>query len=163
MQAEDVVTKNKVVFLTYSILDERGQGYEQYDMPIGYVHGANSELFYKIEQSLEGKKSGDRIEVQLNPEEGFSRALPELIFTDDLKNVPPEFQRLGAEVEFENEKGETRQFCVTKLEAGKITIDGNHPLAGQTVVFVVNITSIRDATMDEVANGRPDEAGPKLH
>ncbi len=163
MQTEAVVTKNKVVFLTYSILDESGQVYEQYDMPIGYVHGMNSDLFYKIEQSLEGLKAGDRVEVQLNPEEGFGQPLQELVFTDDLKNVPSEFQRLGAEVEFENEKGETRQFRVTKLENGKITIDGNHPLAGQTVTFIVNISSIRDATLDEVSNGRPDEPGPKLH
>lgn len=154
------VCANKVVYLTYSILNEQGMVFEQYDMPIGYVHGANSGLFEKIEEALEGHEIGDRVEVLLPPQDGFGPHQPDLTFTDDIDNVPPEFRRIGAEVEFENDKGEAMMFRVTQIENGKLTVDGNHPLAGQTATFVVNIADIRDASLDEIANGRPMDAAP---
>ena len=107
---------------------------------------------------------GDRIEVLLPPQDGFGPHHPDLTFTDDIENVPPEFRRIGAEVEFENEKGEAMIFHVTHIENGKLTVDGNHPLAGQTATFVVNIADIRDASLDEIANGRPMDSSPtSLH
>lgn len=159
-----VVEKNKVVYLTYSILDEGGRVFEQYDIPIGYVHGADSGLFEKIEAALEGFGPGDRVEVELAPEEGFGAHQPELTYTDDIDNVPPEYRHLGAEVTFQNDQGETMEFRVTRIEDGKLTVDGNHPLAGQTATCVVSIVDVRDATLDEIANGRPDEGSvPKVH
>jgi FKBP-type peptidyl-prolyl cis-trans isomerase SlyD len=162
--SEAVVAKNKAVYLTYSIVTEEGEVFEQSDLPIGYVHGADSGLFEQVEEALEGARVGDRVEVTLAPEEGFGLHDPKLTFTDDVDNVPPEYRRIGAEVEFENEKGESMQFRVTRIENGKLTIDANHPLAGKTVTFVVNVAAIRDASPDEIANGRPDDgAPPTLH
>lgn len=164
---EQIVTRNKAVFLTYVIIDQAGQVFEQYDMPIGYIHGANSELFEKIETALEGHRIGDSVDVELNPAEGFGERDPGLIFTDDIANVPPEYRSLGALVEFENDAGEAMQFYVTRIADGKLTIDANHPLAGQTVTFKVNIVAIRDATLDEIANGKPEtesaQGGAHLH
>lgn len=154
------VARNKVVYLTYIILDGNGQLYEQYDMPIGYVHGANNDLFEKIEQALEGRGVGETIEVTLSPDEGFGHRDASLTFTDDIENVPPEYRQLGATVEFENDAGEGIQFRVSKIADGKLTIDANHPLAGQTVTFRVTIVAIRDATLDEIANGKPGEGAP---
>lgn len=162
--AEQKIGKNKAVHVTYVILDERGNVFEQYDMPIGYVHGADSGLFEKIEANLEGCVAGDKVEVTLNPQEGFGQHNPDLTFTDDIDNVPPEYRRIGAEVEFENDKGETMKFLVTKIENGKLTIDANHPLAGQTVTFVINVVSVREATPSEIVDGRPaDESLGSLH
>lgn len=164
---DQIVARNKAVFLTYVIVDQAGEVFEQYDMPIGYIHGANSELFEKIETALEGHRVGDSVEVELNPADGFGQPDPGLIFTDDIGNVPPEYRTLGALVEFENDAGEAMQFYVTKIADGKLTIDANHPLAGQTVTFKVNIVAIRDATLDEIANGKPEpenaQAGARLH
>lgn len=161
---EQTVGKNKVVYLTYSIINGQGQVFEQYDIPIGYVHGAGSDMFEKVEQALEGRRVGDRLEVTLTPEEGFGSHHQELTFTDDIENVPPEFRHIGAEVEFENDRGETMQFRVTHIENGKLTIDGNHPLAGQTVKFVLNVVAVRSATLDEITSGTPDDKkAPQLH
>lgn len=162
--AEQKIGRNKTVHVTYTILDERGNVFEQYDMPIGYVHGANSGLFEKIEAALQGRVAGDKVEVTLNPQEGFGPHHADLTFTDDVDNVPPEFRRIGAEVEFENDKGEAMKFFVTKIENGKLTVDSNHPMAGQTVTFIVTVVSIKDATQEEIAKGRPaDESMPSLH
>lgn len=162
--ADQIIGKNKAVFITYSIVNERGEVFEQSDVPIGYVHGADSGLFEKVEEALQGRAVGDRIEVVLTPEEGFGEHRAELVYTDDIENVPEEYRRVGAEVEFENERGENMQFHVTRIQDGKLTIDANHALAGQTVTFVVTVAVVRDATPEEVANGRPDaESGYLLH
>jgi FKBP-type peptidyl-prolyl cis-trans isomerase SlyD len=148
----DTVSRDKVVYITYVILDENSAVLEQYDLPVPYLHGGRSGLLEKVEASLEGKRPGDRVEVSLSPEEGFGPHRPELSFTDDIENVPPEHRQLGSEVQFENERGERMLFRVTRIADGKLTIDANHPLAGKRLTFLVRVESIRPATLDEIAN-----------
>jgi FKBP-type peptidyl-prolyl cis-trans isomerase SlyD len=95
----DAIRNGKVVSVTYTLHDERGQLFEQSDIPVPYLHGHASGLFDKIEQQLEGKRTGDSIEATLSPEEGFGSHNPALTFTDDLENVPPELRYLGASLE----------------------------------------------------------------
>jgi len=96
--------------------------------------------------------------VTLTPAEGFGDYQPELAFTDDIDNVPEEFRYVGAEVEFTNDREETLMFKVTRIADGKLTVDGNHPMAGQTVTFVVTVAAIRAAEADEIASGRPADS-----
>ena len=152
------VTRNKLVYITYSILDSRGMVIEQHDIPVGYVQGANSGILPAIESAVAGHKVGDRVEITLSPEEGCGLRDESLVFVDDIENVPPQFRRVGAEVLFENEAGETKAFYVTAIGDGKLTLDGNPSLAGQSVTCLVNVTDIRDATPEEIRNGRPLDA-----
>jgi FKBP-type peptidyl-prolyl cis-trans isomerase SlyD len=161
--AEKFVCQNKVVSFTYSIVDESGEVIEQSDLPISYVHGGRHDLFDKVEQELEGGVIGDSVAVELTPEEGFGVYDPDLTYTDDLENVPPECRRLGAEVEMMNDQGDTRNFTVTHIENGKLTVDGNHPMAGKTIVFHIRVTDIRDASEEEIANGVEPMLMPVLH
>ena len=151
--SEQKVEDNKVVSVTYVILDETGAVLEQYDMPISYVHGPNSNMYPKVAQALEGARVGDEIEVALSPAEGFGERDPSLTFSDALENVPPEYRHLGAEAAFQNEQGETVNMTVVKIENGKIELDGNHPFAGKTVTFKLRVKEIRDATEAEVGSG----------
>jgi FKBP-type peptidyl-prolyl cis-trans isomerase SlyD len=157
------VQKNSVVYIIYSIVDANGAVVQQHDVPVGYVQGGNSGLFEKIERELEGHAAGERVEVVLPPADGFGEHQPELAFTDSIANVPPQFHYVGAEVTFQNENGEDAVFRVTRIENGKLTVDGNLPLAGQTVTCVVDIVSVRDATRDEVLSGVPQEGAAPLH
>ena len=149
------VELNKVISITYRINDEDGTLLEQIDVPISYVHGGEGRLFKKIEKELEGHISGDMIEVSFTPAEGFGEVDPSLTFTDELENVPEQFRHVGAEVEMQNEQGETRVFKVMNIKDGKLTVDCNHPLAGKTVLFSVLIVEIRDATQEEIESGSP--------
>ncbi|MDQ1315119.1 MAG: FKBP-type peptidyl-prolyl cis-trans isomerase SlyD [Pseudomonadota bacterium] len=149
------VTKNKLVYITYSILDSRGMVVEQHDIPVGYVQGANSGILPAIESAVAGHKVGDRVEISLAPEEGYGLRDESLVFVEELENVPPEFRRIGAEVLFENESGETKVFYVTSIDGSELTLDGNPSLAGQTVTCLINVMDIRDATPEEIRNGRP--------
>jgi len=159
-----IVEKNKAVFFTYSITDESGETVEQSDLPIGYVHGVDSDIIEKLELVMDGCSLGDKVEVMLTPEEGFGDIDPDLIFTDNLTNVPPEFHQLGAEVEMQNEQGDVKKFTVSKIEDGKLTVDGNNPLAGKNVTFHIIIADIRDATPEEIQAGRPEDSiPPTLH
>jgi FKBP-type peptidyl-prolyl cis-trans isomerase SlyD len=149
------VARHKLVFITYSILDQRGMVVEQHDLPVGYVQGANSGILPAIEAGVAGRKIGERIEITLPPEDGYGVRDESLVFVEALDNVPPEFRRVGAEVLFENASGETKVFYVTAIEDGQLTLDGNPSLAGQTVTCLVNVVDIRDATPEEIDNGRP--------
>jgi FKBP-type peptidyl-prolyl cis-trans isomerases 2 len=162
--SHQVVQSGLVVYITYSILDQAGNVVEQHDLPVGYVQGANSGLLPSIESALVGKKVGDRVEVTLAPQDAFGERDPDLSFTDDVDNVPPQFRHVGAQVQMANEAGETKTFYVTSIEDGKLTVDGNHPLAGQNAICAVDIMNIREATAEELASGMAaDSAPPQLH
>ncbi|MGD8594576.1 MAG: peptidylprolyl isomerase [Gammaproteobacteria bacterium] len=152
-KSDQIVTKNKVVSITYRILDDRGGLVEQSDIPIDYIHGTDNDMFAKVEQALEGKTVGDTVEVVLPPEDGFGHADPSMTFTDDIENVPPEYRHVGARPMFQNEHGDTTEFVVRKIENGKLTVDGNHPFAGKTMTFKVDVVAIRDVSDDELAGG----------
>ncbi len=163
MQAKSV-GPGCVAYITYSIVDAAGTVVEQHDMPIGFIPGGQSGLLEKIEQALLGQSVGSRLEVSLAPEDAFGERDPSLAYTDNIDNVPPEHRYLGAEVVFANEAGETRSFYVTHLDETSVTVDGNHPMAGQTVNCVVNVVKVREATPEEVAAGLPaDAASLPLH
>jgi len=156
------VSNNKHVMFSYTIVDsDSGEVLEQVEIPMGYIHGGEQRMFEKVEKAIEGSKVGDEIEVELSASEAFGEADPELIFTDSIKNVPPQFHQVGAEVEFQNDQGEVKSFTVTKIEDGLLTIDGNSPLVGKNLKFKVMIHDIRDATEKEIQTGKPSM--PSLH
>ena len=154
------VEKFKVISITYRILDASGELVEQSDLPIDYIHGVENAMFPKIEEALAGKEVGDSIEVTLPPEDGFGLPDPKLIFTDDLENAPPEYRFVGARPSFQNAQGDTMEMVVTGIENGRITIDGNHPFAGQTMTFLVKVEGIRNADEAEMGGGIPQPPGP---
>lgn len=149
----DKITNNKFVSLTYTITDENNNILERIDMPVQYIQGVKSQVIEKIENALDGHKEGDLVQVTLSPEEGFGPHQPELTFSDDINNVPPQFHSIGAEVEFQNDQGESKIFRVSHIEDGKLTVDGNHPLAGKNITYNITVTKVRDATEDELKHG----------
>ena len=161
--AAQFVEQHKVVSFVYSIVDESGELLEQSDLPISYVHGGKHDLFEKVEQGLAGAVVNDTVEVSLTAEEGFGPHDPDLTYTDSIENVPEEFRSVGAEVEMMNDQGDSRKFTVTRIEDGKLTVDGNHSMAGKIITFRIKVTDIRDATPEEIANGVEAMAMPVLH
>lgn len=159
------VQNGQVISILYRIENQSGEVVEEIDSPALYLHGAGN-LFEKIENALDGLAVGETVRVVLSPEDAFGDYDPGLIFTDDVKNVPPHFCQIGAEVEMRNDRGESKMFTVSHIENGKITLDGNHPLAAQTITFSVTVVDIRDATPDEQKLGEPivgDGAPPRIH
>ena len=150
----NTITTNKFVELTYRIIDQtNGEVIEQVEEPLGYVQGDNTLLFNQVTKELEGKSVGDEVEILLKAEDAFGPKLEELIFTDEINNIPVEYRFIGAAVTMQNDKGGTKDFIVSSIEDGKLTIDGYHPLAGKDIIFYVEVLSVRDATADEIIEG----------
>ncbi len=147
---KETIQPGKFVSLTYSISDVDDNLLEQNDIPVNYIHGGNRELIGGMDQAVLGKGPGDVVEMEVPPEDGFGEPDPNLTFTDDLENVPSQLHRVGAEVEMQNESGEIKTFYVTKIEDGKLTVDGNHPLAGKTLKVRVNILEVRAPTLEDM-------------
>lgn len=145
-----VIRPGKYVSLTYSITDQSGNVVEQTDLPLGYIHGGNTELIGGMDDAVAGKQAGDQVELMVSPEQGFGPHDPNLTFTDDVANVPPEFRYIGAEVPMQSDNGDVRTFYVTRIEAGSLTVDGNHPLAGKALKVHVEIHEVREPTADEI-------------
>lgn len=144
-----IVQPGKYVSLTYTIVDTDGNVVEQHDIPLGFVYGSDTQLLAGMDKAVLGRKVGDEVEVNVTPEQGFGAHDPDLTFTDDIENVPPEFRHIGAEVQMQNEAGEFKTFSVSKIEDGKLTVDANHPLAGKHLVVRVKIVNVRDAKAGE--------------
>lgn len=144
--SDNRIRDGKFVSLTYSIEDLDGNTLEHNDLPVSYIHGGDQELIGGMDQAVIGKVPGDEVSMVVPPEQGFGDHDPDLTFTDDLENVPEQFHTLGAEVQMQNEAGEVKTFYVTRIEDGKLTVDGNHPFAGKTLRVNIKILEVRDAT-----------------
>ncbi|MBK1643075.1 peptidylprolyl isomerase [Thiocapsa imhoffii] len=148
---DELIGTGKFVALTYRIEDHEGQLLEQTDVPVGYIHGGQTELIGGMDAAIEGCCVGDEVALALAPEQGFGPRDPSLTFTDQLENVPSEFHFIGAEVPMQNEQGEVRQFHVTQIENGLLTVDGNHPFAGKPLQVRIRIVEVREPTHAELS------------
>lgn len=161
---DQAIKNGKLVSLVYSICDRSGKVLEQSDLPVSYIHGGHNELIGGMDRAVAGKCVGDLVELDLSPDQGFGSRDPNLTFTDVIENVPPEFRHVGAEVQMQSESGDVRTFYVTKIEEGRLTVDGNHPFAGKQLRVKVEIKEVRDATPHELAqDGMTHSAPPGLH
>ena len=146
------ITPHKLVSIAYTIRDSRGDIVEHSELPISYIHGLNDEqLFPKIERALDGLSVDEHAEVHLLASEAFGERDPDLTFTDQIENAPEELRFVGAELDAESDNGEVLHFRVTHINGDEITIDANHPLAGEDVTFVLRVTEVRDPTLEEIS------------
>ncbi len=150
----EVIRDGSFVELTYKVTDSKsGQVLAGVEFPLGYVHGHNEILAPSVHRELEGKSAGDVIEVAIDGRQIFGPRDESLVFTDRLENIPEEYRQVGTSILMENDKGQTRSFIVTRFDDETLTVDGNNPLCGREVVFVLEILTVRDATDEETRAG----------
>jgi len=147
---DQAIEKGKLVSLVYNICDVAGNLLERSDLPVSYIHGGHNELIGGMDRAVVGKRAGDSVELKLDPDQGFGPRDPGLAFTDAIENVPPQFWHLGAEVQMQSESGDVKTFYVTKIENGRLTVDGNHPFAGKELRVQVEIKEVREPTEQEL-------------
>ena len=161
---QQCVEDGKAVDVTYTITDANtGEVLEAHEVPVSYVHGADSGLFEPVAQALAGKTEGEVVSVTLTPDQAFGDWDPDMTYSDSIENVPPEYRKMGAEAEFRNDRGESLTMVVTHIDSGTVTLDGNHPLAGRSITFNVKVAGIRDATDDEKRMGAATPTSVPLH
>lgn len=160
----DTIQNEKFVELNYKVIDEKtGDVLVTVDYPLGYVHGVNDVLAEHVTKQLDGKKVGDIIEVPIDTKQLYGERDESLVFTDRIENVPEEYREIGMTITMENEKGEPRNFIVTRFDDKTLTVDGNNPLCGRDVIFTLEVLNIRDATEEEIDLGGAVDADPDLN
>ncbi len=160
----DFIEDNKFVELNYKVIDNKtGDVLVTVEYPLGYVHGANDVMSEQVTKELYGKKVGDIIEVPVDTKLLYGERDESLVFTDRIENVPEEYREIGMTITMENEKGETKSFIVTRFDDRTLTVDGNNPLCGREITFVLEVLSIRDATDEEIEHGGAVDANPDLN
>jgi len=158
------VASNKVVCIHYTLRDEAGVVLDSSlgRTPLAYLHGKGN-LVPGLEAALEGKSAGTRFEVAVAPEQGYGirddrlvQIVPRTKF-GDASEITPGMQFKA------NGPGGTRVLTVMRVERDLVTVDANHPLAGKTLYFQVEITEIRRATRDELMHGHVHGPGGHHH
>lgn len=155
------IAKDTVVSLTYQLRDKDGKVIEGTENPISYLHGGYHGIFPPVEKALEGQQSGYACEVALEPEQAFGEYDAELVRMEARKLFPPNV-KVGMQFEGSSDQtGETRIYTVTEIADDKVVVDGNHPLAGQRLMFACKITDVRAASQEELSHGHVH--GPDGH
>ncbi|MGK0291186.1 MAG: FKBP-type peptidyl-prolyl cis-trans isomerase SlyD [bacterium] len=155
------ISDKAVVGMDYTLTDQAtGNVLDSSDggQVLEYLHGANN-IIPGLEKALEGKKVGDHIDSIVAPEEAYGVRHDDLIDTVPLELFEG-IEKIEIGMQFEAPvEGGLQVVTVTGVEGEKVTIDGNHPLAGMTLNFSVDVKAVREATADELENGRPHQEG----
>lgn len=160
----DTIEDNRFVELNYKVIDTKtGDVLVTVEYPLGYVHGVNDVMSDAVTKELYGKKVGDIIEVPVDTTLLYGERDESLVFTDRIENVPEEYREIGMTITMENDKGEMKSFIVTRFDDKTLTVDGNNPLCGREITFVLEVLSIRDATEEEIEHGGAVDANPDLN
>ena len=160
---KDIITDGKYVELKYQVIDVKTESVlTEVEYPLGYVHGVNEVLAPAVMQELEGKATGDTIEVPIDCNQIYGPRDESLVINENIHNVPEEYREVGTSILMENDKGQTKTFLVTRIAGDIITIDGNNPLCGREVIFKLDILTVRDASEEEIQAGGKVERGPDI-
>ena len=151
-----IVEDDKVILITYVLRNSDGELLDSSeDSPLPYLHG-HSNLVPGLERQLAGLSKGDTIQVEVSPEEGYGQPSGQ-----DPEEVPREAFPADMELEpgmaffAEAPNGEMAQIFIVGEEDGAVQISFDHPMAGETLFFDVEIIDIRDARQEEIDHGHP--------
>ncbi|MGH1431005.1 MAG: FKBP-type peptidyl-prolyl cis-trans isomerase [Neptuniibacter sp.] len=154
------IAEKQVVSIHYTLKDSEGNILDSSNgqEPLPFLCGANN-IVPGLENALLGKSVGDKLDVVVQPEEGYGEVRADLVQKVDRAN----FQgiddiQVGMQFMAEAPWGQ-QPVTVTKVEDDGVTLDGNHPLAGQVLAFSVEVTEIRAAKEDEMQHGHVHTEG----
>jgi FKBP-type peptidyl-prolyl cis-trans isomerase SlyD len=159
-----IVADKKVVSFHYTLTNTQGVELESTRdrQPMSYLHGARN-IIPGLESALSGKAAGDRFQVTLEPGEAYGERKP-----GNIQRIPAKHFRdarqlqPGQAVSIQTRRGPV-QASVVKVGRFNVDVDANHPLAGQTLTFDVEVTAVRDATGEELSHGHVHGAGGVQH
>lgn len=157
------VSSGKVVSLRYTLTDTEGTVLDQSgDEPMDYLHGEGN-IVPGLERELEGRAVGDKFRAVVSPEDGYgerdgeSQQIPRSAFPDGAE------LEVGMQVVAETPEGDAFPLWVVGTSATHVELDPNHPLAGETLTFDVEVLGVRQATEEEMEHGHVHGPGGHHH
>ena len=158
------IEKHSVVSIEYTLTNNEGNVIDTSENgePLSYLHGTGS-LIPGLEKELEGKKLGDSFKLSIPPEEGYGQRNEQQISEipkSEFRGVET-FEK-GMQFQTHSEHG-VQVVTVIDIVGDNVTVDGNHPLAGETLNFDVSIVSVRKALPEELTHGHAHGPGGAHH
>ena len=158
------IKENSVVSFHYTLTGKDGQVIDSSEgnQPLTYLHGVG-QIVPGLENALLGKLAGEKLDVEVSAEEGYGEHQEYMV-----QQVPREaFQGVddiepGMQFQAQTPQG-AMTVTVTAADETTVTVDGNHPLAGQPLFFAVEIVSVRDASEEEITHGHVHGEGGHHH
>jgi FKBP-type peptidyl-prolyl cis-trans isomerase SlyD len=154
------IAKNAVASIHYTLRDNTGKTIDSSNggEPLIYIHGIGN-LIPGMEEGLEGKIKGDKLNLKVSPEKGYGVKDEALT-----QKVPREaFGGQTVKVGMQFQTGNGGVVTVTHVSLDQITVDANHPLAGVELNFDVEVMEVRPATEEEIAHGHVHGPGGHHH
>ena len=141
------VASDKVVLIHYTLKNDAGEVLDrsEHDSPLAYLHGRGN-LIPGLERELEGKKSGDKLQVTIAPADAYGEYDKDMVQRVPRSAVQGVADlKKGMQLHARTDEG-VQTLMVVEVDDNTVTLDGNHPLAGQTLHFEVEIADVRTAT-----------------
>jgi FKBP-type peptidyl-prolyl cis-trans isomerase SlyD len=157
------IIRNSVVALKFEMFDGKGTLVERGKSPYYYLHGGYQGIFPRVEDALAGKDVGEKVRVRLVPEEAFGARDPALVRIEPRTKFGAK-PKVGMQVRGETAEGaggHPMAYRVVKVTDTEVTLDGNHPLAGEEIEFRCTVLEVRPAVPEEIAHGHAH--GPAGH
>lgn len=159
------IAANKAVSIEYTLTNDAGEVLDTSagGEPLVYLHGA-SNIIPGLESELDGKQVGDELKVTVEPENAYGEYSAELVAVLG-RNMFEGVDELEVGMQFHASApdGGMQIVTITALDGDEVTVDGNHPLAGQRLTFEVKVAAVREASEDEVAHGHIHGEGGVQH
>ena len=158
------IATNKVALINYTLTNVQGEVLDSSEgaEPLAYIHGAGN-IIPGLENALDGRQQGDAFKVSIPAEQAYgerddrlTQIVPKTMFSgvDDIE--------IGMQFHAQTDAG-MQVITVTAVEGDDVTIDGNHPLAGETLHFDVEIVEVREASSEELDHGHVHGTGGHHH
>ncbi|MCU0396569.1 MAG: peptidylprolyl isomerase [Cyclobacteriaceae bacterium] len=157
------IAKHKVVSIHYTLRDNQGAILDSSTGkdPLHYIQGIGN-LIPGMEEGLEGKQKGDKLDIKVSPEKGYGERSEQLIQKVPRSAFGDQEVRPGMQFQAQSSQG-TQIVTVTEVGLENVTVDGNHPLAGVELNFSVEVMEVRNATADELEHGHVHGPGGHHH
>ena len=158
------IAKNKVVSINYTLTDDAYNVIDSSDgtEPLTYLHGSNN-IIPGLENALTGKSVGDKLKVTVAPEEAYGEREEDMVQVVPRDRFEPDAE-LEVGMQFQTPTDDSVSVVtITKVDVDSVTVDANHPLAGLTLLFSVEIVDVRDASAEELSHGHVHGAGGHHH
>lgn len=152
------ITPQCVVALTWTLKDTLGDVLDELGDPVEFLLGGD-DLLAKIEESLQGHESGDRLDLHLEPEYAFGDYDETLVFLESRTLFPTEleegmtFDGAALPAGVNGQIPQNHIYTVTEIYPEHVVLDGNHPLAGIAIRLAIKIEAVRQASEDEIGRG----------
>ena len=160
-----LIANQHVVAIDYTLSNDAGEVIDSSAgaEPLVYLHGAGN-IIAGLENALVGKAVGDELEVSIEPEDAYGEYSVELITNlgRDMFEGVDELE-VGMQFHASAPDGGMQIVTVRDIDGDQVTIDGNHPLAGQQLNFKVKVISVRAATEEEISHAHVHGEGGHHH